>query len=311
MKVSIKNSLSLIFVAVLMIGFNGSTIVSYALANNGMVFLLPHQTALMSETRQEQARDLFQQATRWQQNNSTSLRGLALYYWQSGNDGKAWQNWQQLALTADEYIVFAQQSDSVSTRFRWYQLAWQDDSDSAALWLEVGRFCRFDMTLHQLCSLFLEYNNQNLLVDAELAFAGAVWKFNRGEGIDYDFVECPDLVEKKCARVVIHETSPQPQSSWQQCLHLEPDHEYHYSVWLKVDVAESGQWRPLYFQGNAAGKPHGIGQAVQTGDADWQYWESTFRLPIYEQGRVCFHPVLLQTVGQSWFHSARVSRVGW
>ena len=274
---------------------------SYSLSNYGAMILVHHSESLLNKGWL--LPDIFNYANLLYSDNISASRGLGHYYWLLGNDSFAFKVWQKNNFTVSDYLAFGQLTTDTDERWRWYTLAWQTDPENPYLWLYIGLLCRYDNIQNQLCSLFLEYNNSNYLVDSELAFGRSAWHFNRREKVDYQIVNCPNFPEKKCTQVVIPAMESLIQSSWLQCHYLSTTEIYHYSVWVKADVADLGQWRPLYFQGTANGLPHGIGEPIQEGSTEWVYWERSIELTDFDHGRVCFHPVVLLSEGQVWFHT--------
>lgn len=285
-------------------------LLSHLLSNYGMVFLLHRDRHATWVEYPDKIYNAFQAAVDWQNDNEAAYRGLGHHYWSVGDDTLANQAWQRAALTVNDYLIFAQTSDQITTRFRWYQIALATEPQNPAVWLNVGLSCRSDITMDALCSRFREQNKQNLLVDSAFAFGEIAWHSDQREGMEFRIVDCPDFATTRCAEVVIQESATNSRGGWQQCFSLPSGGDYHYSAWIKVEAEELEQWRPLYFQGRLNGDVHGVGQAVQLGASDWRYWESTFTLPAFERDQVCFRPILLQGIGRAWFHSAVLQPVG-
>src|SRR5690606_30267640 len=110
----------------------------------------------------------------------------------------------------------------------------------------------------------------------------------------------PDLPGEQCLRLGIEGIVPEHGASWQQCLYLLDEGHYRFSVMLRVELIGSGEWRPLYYQGDIAGQPRGFWPSTEEGSTDWMYWEEAFALPTFDDNRVCFHPVRLEGQGQVW-----------
>jgi len=249
-----------------------------------------------------QAETWFHQARTLQPDNVGAYRGLGFVAWHAGKDAEAFAEWQNISITAPDYIVFGQHAANRETALRWYALAERLEPANPKLWMEVGQLCQYKST-DAVCERFLVFNRSNWLVDAAFEFNRAAWRFNRREGAEYAITECLGLPDKKCAMVRIDTVTFPHGTGWQQCLVLEPGQRYVFSVWVKAETV--GQWIPIYFQGSVNGSPDGHTlKGTQTGNRDWTYWEQTFTAPVFDEDRACFHPARLLDVGQLWFHSA-------
>lgn len=294
---------------------HGPTLVSQAFTNYGMLLLLAEDKKEPYATVSpglEQARSLLQSAAEWDPTNVTVRHGLAFIYWQIGEDEHALQEWERAGYTGDDFVVFAHQlpQQLVEIRYRWYHLAEKLKADTTILWLDLGVSCQREQTRDdELCQHFLVNNNQNWLVDTDFVFNRTAWLLNRREGVAYEIGPCSNLTEKRCAVVSITDKVPEFGASWYQCGYIESGKQYRFSAWLKVIISGDGQWRPLYAQGNIDSETRGFWPGDQEGSIDWQYWERTFTAPEFDNGRACFHPIILKGQGKSWFHSATLTQI--
>ncbi|MCP4541872.1 MAG: hypothetical protein GY832_32485 [Chloroflexi bacterium] len=255
-----------------------------------------------------QSRKLLERAIIWDTNHPGAHRGLGLVYWRQGDDDRAFDEWRQAGLTADNFIAFGMQRHQPEQSLRWYELAERLQPANPGLWLQVGKICQVHPKAGDICPRFLAYNDQNWFVDPDFAFEQTAWHFNRREGVNYKIVECPELSGQSCATVIIDDVTPQHGASWQQCLHLEPGVAYVYSAWIKVDIVGEGHWRPLYFQGAVNGQQSGHWPGNQFESVGWRYEERSFVAPEFDGNRACFHPVRLEGRGQFWFYNASLQR---
>lgn len=281
------------------------------LANFGML-LLVHSGANVefgsASSDLTQIRQIFTLSQQMNPQNKTNARGLALVYWQQGEPVEAQSKWQESDFTADEFVAFARNSHFVDkqTALPWYYLLERVEPDDPRLWLDVGLICQQQTEKDNICDRFLAFNNGNWLVDPELNFDRTAWHFNRKPNVNYNIESCPDMEDKQCLNLEISSPVPEGGASWHQCLHLEPDKEYAFSAWIKVEVPEDGQWRPAYFQGKQSDRVHGIGLPEKNGTSDWYFWEKVFVLPEFDDNWVCFYPVRLFSSGNAWFHEAKL-----
>src|SRR5690606_24219756 len=126
------------------------------------------------------------------------------------NDEVAMVRWQEIGFTEYDLITYARNNKTgdPGDALRWYRSAAQIGPDNPMLWLDVGRICQQQEEKDSICNQFLDYNDQNWLVDPYLQFGRVAWRFNRKEGVSYDIVDCPGLAEKRCARLSIGEDVP-------------------------------------------------------------------------------------------------------
>lgn len=243
----------------------------------------------------------------------TALHGLAIVDWVEMNDSAAVAKWQQAGFTAEDLITYARNgSGEPEHALRWYRSVAQITPDNSDLWLDVGLICQQQQEKDELCADFLEYNEQNWLVDPDIEFGRVAWRFNRREGVGYDIVDCPDLPDRRCARLSIGAEVPEHGASWQQCLYLPEDavgQTYRFSTWLKIETARDGEWRPLYYQGAIGNQTRGFWPSRESSSTDWEYWEQTFEIPDFDDGRVCFHPVHISTPATAWFRDVSLVRI--
>lgn len=239
----------------------------------------------------------------------TELHGLAIVDWIDMNDSAAVEKWQQAGFTADDLVAYARNSSNRVDAMRWYRSVAQVAPDNVDLWLDVGLICQQQREKDELCTQFLEYNDQNWLVDPHIEFGRAAWRSNRREGVEYDIVDCPDLPDGQCVMLSIGAVVPEHGASWHQCLYLPEGaagQTYRFSTWLKVEVEQDGGWRPLYYQGTIENQTRGFWPSIETSSTDWEYWEQSFEMPDFDDGKVCFHPVRLEDSGQAWFRDAKM-----
>lgn len=297
----------LLFVTILA---SGRAIIGHFWSNIGSVHLQAARSSVSEAAREslfKKAEQFYLISLGWEKINSTVLRGIGFIYWNREYDQEAFSKWQQLGLNDDHYIAYGRLARSEAESLRWYKLAEQVTPTSTKLWLDVGKICQQKPIISDICDRFFTHNNNNWIVDPSFAFGKDAWRFNRRDLVDYAIVECPDLPQQKCATVKTLYETPQQSISWHQCLYLEPNQAYHYAAWIKVDIDNDGNWRPLYFQGTINGENRGSWPGNQMAATSWQYWERTFVAPDFEAKRACFHPVVLFGTGQTWFYGASLS----
>ena len=286
----------------------GSLSLSKALTNLGMVHLV--QLGANVEfgkisrdlTLSQQIFTLSQQRN---PRNVTGSRGLAMIYWQQGEDIKAQEKWRAVDFSANEFLAFARYSHFLNsqTSLPWYYLLERLEPDDPRLWLDVGLICQQQPEKDEICQRFLEFNDHNWLVDPEIIFDRAAWRFNRKPIVIYEIESCPDMEDKLCLNLEVPDPAPEGGTSWQQCMYVEAGATYRFSTWLKINTEYDGTWRPLYFQGDVNGRPSGHWPSTEAGSTDWQLREYTFTMPTFDNSRACFHPVHMQSSGNAWFYN--------
>jgi hypothetical protein len=191
----------------------------------------------------------------------------------------------------------------------WYDWAIQVGPGEGLDWLKIGQNCQRSPTALEstVCNLFLARNDDNWFIDTDFTLESIVpWRFAYSEQALHDVVDCPGVPGQKCAHIRVGDMHLESGASWHQCIRLQPDKKYRFSVWLRVETHKRGKWRPLYYQGKIDGRWYGDWLGDQYGVTDWAYYEQVFTAPEFETNYACFHPVRLHDDGEIWFYDPKL-----
>ncbi|MCA9982208.1 MAG: hypothetical protein KDD89_15290 [Anaerolineales bacterium] len=215
--------------------------------------------------------------------------------------------WQKGALPVQDAAVFGDKlfrQRNLPSALLWYELATLLEPDNAELWLDVGLVCQNGFWDISICQQFLEVNQLNYLINADLLWGDLGWHTTYEEAAEHAVEPCPDAAEVCLKIAVVDELADGP--SWAQCLHLPPQQTYQFSAWLLVDAEPDESWRPMYHQGRIAGEVKGSWPQTMQGMSPWTLWEQEVSVGDFDDYRVCFHPIRLAGGGTAWIHSPQL-----
>ncbi len=288
-------------------------LLSYAGSNAGFLSI-NHSALLDTGLAASNVRDNFGLASELFPNNLASQRGKGYLNLLVDQFGAAQSQFMHGGFSEYDYLRMAEQAYSSGSPIqagRWLTVAESANPSSTDLWQTAGRMCQRTLQLGSICDRFLDYNDQNWLVNSTFSFAEDGWNQRSVEGFDlhYGIEPCPDDVAGLCASMRLGSPVPEHGISWSQCLKLKPGQDYVFSSWIKVDALADSEWRPVYLQGSVDGEAKGMWPGTQKGSIPWTYWEQTFTMPAFDQDEACFYPTRLIGEGQVWFNRARLAQV--